>query len=291
MHVKLIDMQQFSIWIVKTPIYWHTGMIVGELARSLQAAFEELGYKNTPIVDQASEIKGCGIVLCSNLLPSISETLPSRLILYNHEQVQQNSPWMTTGHIELFRKFPIWDYSGLNMKNLEKKGISNTTLCRIGYMPVLSHISPQNEDIDVLFYGTLNRRRETILDQLKKAGLKVHVASAVYGDELDNLIARAKIVINIHFYEAKVFEIVRVSYLLANRKCVVSERGADDDLEAPLSQGVSFVEYKDLVATCLSLLEQPKKRRAMAEKGFESFKNISQTETLKDAIEHTVELN
>ena len=48
-------------------------------------------------------------------------------------------------------------------------------------------------------------------------------------------IARSKIVLNLHQYDAQVFEIVRVSYLLANRRAVVSERGANPTEDRDLS--------------------------------------------------------
>jgi hypothetical protein len=73
---------------------------------------------------------------------------------------------------------------------------------------------------------------------MRGRGLRVESAFGCYGEERDALIARARIVLNVHYYESKVFEVVRVSYLLANRKCVLSESGSDIDLEAP-SPGAS----------------------------------------------------
>lgn len=62
----------------------------------------------------------------------------------------------------------------------------------------------------------------------------------VMGDERDQYIARAKVVLNMHrFQETKVFEIARVSYLLANRKAVVSEISSatvvDDDIRMAIA--------------------------------------------------------
>ena len=279
--------RKFSIWIVKTETYWHTGMVVGELARSLQQAFKELGYKETPIVDDPADIKGWAVVLCTNFLKDLAGPLPPNLILYNLEQVQQDSRWMTADHLDIFREYPLWDYSELNISNLKTVGINHAVLCKIGYMPVLSHIPPAAEDIDILFYGTVNDRRKVVLDELKQLGANVFVAEGIYGEELNKLIARAKIVLNVHYYEAKVFEIVRVSFLLANKKCVVSENGTDKSLEEPLYNGIEFTGYKNLVKSCMNLLEQPERRSVLAQKGFESFKQISQTEALREVLSHT----
>jgi hypothetical protein len=89
----------------------------------------------------------------------------------------------------------------------------------------------------------------------------------VYGDERDRLIARSRVVLNVHYYEAKVFEIVRVSYLLGNGRAVVSERGAEPAEEAPFEQGVAFAPYEGLVDTCLRLLEEPEARQRLANAG------------------------
>jgi hypothetical protein len=65
----------------------------------------------------------------------------------------------------------------------------------------------------------------------------------VYGQARDALVARARIQLNVHYYEAKVFEVVRVSYLLANGRFVVSETGADAEEEASFGPGVASVRF------------------------------------------------
>jgi hypothetical protein len=92
-------------------------------------------------------------------------------------------------------------------------------------------------------------------------------------------------VLNVHFYESQIFEIVRVSYLLANRKCVVSETGHDTALEEPLKGGIAFTAYTDLASTCLRLLEQADERARLGKKGFECFSSLSQVSMLKRALD------
>ena len=70
--------------------------------------------------------------------------------------------------------------------------------------------------------------------------------------------------LNLHYYEAAAFEIVRVSYLLANRRFVVSEHGCDPEEEAPFSKGVVFTDYAGLVNACLTYLTLPAERRRIA---------------------------
>jgi hypothetical protein len=105
-----------------------------------------------------------------------------------------------------------------------------------------------------------------------------------YGEERDALIARAKIVLNLHYFDAQVFEIVRVSYLLANRKCVVSETGRDTALEGPLREGIAFAPYDSLAQTCVRLLQDEAARRRLAEAGFNCFRACPQVPMLERAL-------
>jgi hypothetical protein len=94
-------------------------------------------------------------------------------------------------------------------------------------------------------------------------------------------------VINLHFYESQVLEIVRISYLLANRICVVSETGFDPGLDAQLAGAVAFAPYEGLTQTCVDLLENDDARRKQAADGFAVFSQQGQTPMLKRALATT----
>jgi hypothetical protein len=170
-------------------------------------------------------------------------------------------------------------------------------------------------DIDVLFYGSLNDRRREVLQGIERAGLaagkrnlRVVHAYGAYGASRDALVSRAKIVLNLHFYEAKVFEVVRVSQLLANGRFVISEggtkapgdtehddggifRGLSDHLELEEDErtfagGLVFARYADLVRTALYWL-QPQhahERQEIARKGLEIMRGRHQAVLLRNAL-------
>jgi hypothetical protein len=141
------------------------------------------------------------------------------------------------------------------------------------------------QDLDIAFVGSLNPRRSMALEAMQRQGLKVQAAAGVYGTERDALFARAKVVLNLHYHEAQVFEIVRVSYLLANRVCVVSEVGLDQRLEAPFARGVAFAPYGELVAACRYLVQRPDARRRIAGAGYDIFKAMPQAPMLAKALQ------
>jgi hypothetical protein len=105
----------------------------------------------------------------------------------------------------------------------------------------------------VLFYGSLSERRKAAILALKDAGLKVAAAFNAYGAERDAYIARAKVVLNLHYWEGNPFEALRVSYLLNNRACVVSEE-SDDPVFEDFRAGLAAAPYAGLVETCRRLV-------------------------------------
>ena len=273
-------MKQYCIWIVTPGGYSHSRCFE-EVALSLHEAFAALGL-DAPIVTDPLQVRGTAIALGPHLLPQVA--YPRDLILYNFEQVYQNPRLMTPDYVALLKQHPVWDYSARNVTTLAAHGIK-AALCGIGYMPGLTRIAPAPaRDIDVLFVGSMNPRRGEVLHHIRSQGAMVKVAFDCYGAERDALIARAKIVLNLHFYEAKLFEIVRVSYLLANRVCVVSETGLDAELEAPFAGGVAFAGYDGLAPACLRLLGDAAARDRIAQKGFEQMRALSQLDMLKRAL-------
>lgn len=132
-------MKEYCIWIVSPPGYIHS-CAFDEVALSLSHAFRELGY-DVPIVRDIGDITDCPIVLGGNLIPHLSPVqIPSNSIIYNLEQVQVGSPWMTQDYLRLLSSYDVWDYSETNIEKLRKLGATNVRLCEVGYMPQLTRI-------------------------------------------------------------------------------------------------------------------------------------------------------
>jgi hypothetical protein len=274
-------MSRYSIWVVSPPNYIHS-QAFDEVALAFNAAFRALGLE-CEIVREPLRLGDVSIVLGANLLHAVPVPPGKRLILFNLEQITPGSPWLTDAYLALLRRYPVWDYSEGNIAELARMGIK-AEHCGIGYVPELTRIAPAPEDIDVLFVGSVNDRRLTVLKQLATQGVNVEARFNVYGAERDAFLARSKIMLNVHFYESRLFEIVRVSYLLANHKCVVSETGADRAIEQQFEPGIAFAPYEKLAETCVRLLQNPAARRETAEAGFTRIKSMPQTEYLRQAL-------
>lgn len=120
--------------------------------------------------------------------------------------------------------------------------------------------------------------------ELQKAGLRVYAPFGVYGAERDALIARAKLVLNIHAHPTKVLEIVRISYLLANRKAVVTEMDAETELESDIRDAVAGVPYDRLVAECQRLVADAADRQNLEDRGYTMFQRRDLVPILRQAI-------
>jgi hypothetical protein len=236
-----------------------------EVAESLHYGLVELGHESVLTKETQLEQRR-HIVLGSHLLGP-HQRLPDDSILFNLEQITPGSPWLSPALLERFRRHEVWDYSRRNIEQLEALDIHRVKHVPIGYVPQLERIPMMEEDLDVLLVGSVNPRRMSVLEALAARGLRVHVGFGVYGQERDALVARARIQLNVHYYTAKVFEIVRVSYLLANGRFVVSETGVDAEEEASFGSGVAFAGYDELVETCVRYSRDAAAREGIASRG------------------------
>lgn len=270
----------FRIVIISPANYRHSAAFV-EVAESLHYGIRACGYSVSTGYNDF--VPGAvHIILGSNLMPRQGiKDLPPGTILYNLEQLADDSPWVNNGLANLFQRYETWDYSKRNLEHLKKYGCEGTYV-PIGVVPELSRIQPAVEqDIDVLFYGSGNQRRVDLLNKLREKGLNVVHAFGVYGAERDALIARAKLVINIHLYETQIFEIVRVSYLLANHKAVVADADpASSELPAGIENAIALAPYDELPELCVELVRDADKRAALEDRGYRWVSRLKAAEIL-----------
>ncbi|WP_298957696.1 glycosyltransferase family 2 protein [uncultured Methylobacterium sp.] len=275
---------RYCLWVVSPEGYVHH-QAFAEVAAALSEAFAELGG-SAPVVRHPSEwADRVPIVFGAHLLAQVGvPLLPGGSIVVNLEQISDESTLLTPGYRALLRGRPVLDFSERNRNALAHIGIRHTGLLGIGYSPCLTRIRPAPEagkDIDVLFYGSINERRAQVISGLRERGLSVTSVFGVYGPERDGLIARAKVVLNLHYYRASIFEAVRVSYLLANGACVVSEGDPADPDAARFVGGLELVPYDRLVETCAELVADPERREALARTGFARITANPQAELLR----------
>jgi hypothetical protein len=254
-----------------------------ELAETVYCGMMRLGI--AAFFREAAPVGARRIVLGAHLLDEHELLqMPDDAILYNSEQISAESPWLSKHYLNALRKHTVWDYSERNVEALRTLGVGSACYVPVGYTPELSRVGPAIEDIDVLFYGSINPRRQAVLEALQREGVKVVVLFGKYGEERDRLIARAKIVLSIHFYESRVFEIVRAAYLFTNFKAIVAECDSDTAIEPELRAAIRGVPYDGLVRACIDLLRDDGARRELADRAFAVFAARPEEEILGQAL-------
>ena len=199
--------------------------------------------------------------------------LPEDCIIYNMEQLVEGSKGIVPGYLNACARLPVWDYSRRNVELFEHvHGISGVRHVPLGYCPEMTRIDPEYpKDIDVLLYGALNERRRAMIRMLCDAGVGAMGFSGVYGLDRDILIARSRLVMNIHFYIPGIQEIIRLGYLWANSKCVVCECNTDTNVHFGYEDCCIYAPYEQMVERIRLLLRNPQSIRAMGRAAFMQF--------------------
>ncbi len=277
---------RLTVATVHLPDDVHTAALQ-ELVACVFHGLKQLDQYAVELTDDLDTLTPQSILIGAHLLtPEQSQRIPDATIVYNSEH--SGSAWFDDAYVRLLRRTTVWDYSADNSAALRARLGRDVRHVPLGYVPQLSRIRKRaDEDIDVLFFGSHAPRREAVLDALRARGLNVHHAFGTYGGDRDALVARAKIVLNIHHYIPGAFEIVRIGYLLANRKAVVSELNADENPEHDLVGGFVGVPYEALADAAFALVHDPARRRALEETGFRRFCARCEAVILRDALGQT----
>jgi hypothetical protein len=276
---------RFHVCLVKPAGYPHSAAFA-ELASLLALGLRDLGHHAEVGLNRLAPDARNIIVGCHLLDPSAIDHAPTSTIVVNTEQVYADSTAWNATILEWARRFETWDYSERNLGKLREIGAVSPRLLRIGFHPALARIGkPASQDIDVLFYGSMGERRRAVIDALRASGLDVTAVFGVYGPERDRLIARAKVVLNVHHYRSQIFEIVRVFYLMTNSKAVVCEVGEGTSMDPGYRDGIFPSPYEGLPEACIRLVGDDALRTETEGRALAAISKLPQAELLAPLLE------
>lgn len=220
---------------------WHTKYI----ALLIQKCLQRVDIESEILTDMPEVYED---VLHFVICPNMWERMPGLYISVQLEQTV-SSRWLNREYLDkLCNSFAVLDYSTVNIEYFKK----NTKFGKMFYyVPV--DVYPDFGDYgdeyayDVVFYGDPNNeRRQQMLNELKK-DFKVTVISEVFGEALYRELSKAKIIVNIHYYENAMLETTRLHEALSlGRSVIVSERSSDPNEEIRLEEFVDFVDCGDI---------------------------------------------
>jgi hypothetical protein len=267
--------------VTPDPAQWFHVRAFDEAAEAIHAGMLGLGVDCSRSV--GGLVKGrINVVFGAHLLPP-GTVLPADTVVYNLEQIVDGAMWVTPNYLDLLCRHRVWDYSAQNCSVLRTLGVREALHVPLGHAVALERIAPAAEDIDVLFYGAYSERRVALLERLSRAGWKVTRSNGAYGAERDAVVARSRIVLNVHYYEQSRLEVPRCFYLMTNGRFVLSETSPDAE-DTGLAGGMAFAPYARLEEACARYLERPAERAAIAAAGRDLLRRRPQSALLAPAV-------
>lgn len=206
------------------------------------------------------------IIIC----PQIFKKFPAVYIAFQMEQTI-NSRWLTEEYMDILHNaYAVFDYSLENIKYFNQDPMLAS---KMYYLPVdicedmmTGEYAAEEKEYDVLFYGApyVEHRQRFLKPISEKYNLRIICEQ--FGPELYREMNKAKILINVHYYEDALLETTRLYETLTVSDClIISERSGDPREEAALEGIVEFVEVGDVAAMMERIqywLDHEEKRKA-----------------------------
>lgn len=241
-----------------------------DIADSVLWGIQALGHRAT-YAQNSIRHGAVNIVMGAQMLvPEQLDEVPANSVIYNFEQLARVPLEKIRAVLHaVARRFRVWDYCDANLERWQALGCASPRYVKLGWAPVLERIAkPERQDIEVLMYAFPGVERLQAFQALCEAGIRTVFVCGLYGEDRDGLIARAKVVLNACFFTpSRIFEVARVTYLLANAKAVVSDLQADTIIEPDLRAAVVAATPQTLAQDCIALLEDDARRAALEEQG------------------------
>jgi hypothetical protein len=263
--------QAYRVCVIAPPGYVHSACF-SEVAEGLVASLRDLGHDCDITLNQLAPDR-TNVLLGFHMLTYTDALCACRYIPYQLEQLSEKDGYYSENVQRLLEHATsVWDYSDENIAFLAARGIAARRL-PIGYHPALERIPTGGErHHDVLFYGSPNERRTAVLDRIAAAdGVRLKSVFGAYGRERDRLIAAAGMVLNVHYFSAKILEAVRISYLLNNRCFVLSETSA---VHPYPGVDLCCAPYDELADRCLYYVQHDAERETLRMAAYEQFKRL-----------------
>jgi SAM-dependent methyltransferase len=170
-------------------------------------------------------------------------------IFVNLEQLGQGGAAVSRDYLQLLAGSAVVDYDADNVAAYSSNA-DDVPLVPFLYAPYVSQVEflpLEDRPIDLLFIGSMNERRRSMINRIEAQGVKVSLFdSPLYGPERDEIIVQSKAVFNAHFYASSRFEQARVSHCLSVGTPVISERSPLAKPHAAFEGSVIWLEDAQL---------------------------------------------
>jgi hypothetical protein len=280
-----LDHECFAMTVVEVNPYHPRPFVFTDGARCIVASLQDLGVRARHLAN-AIPAQG-GMILMGwtpQWLAANSQHLdPARTFLFNAEQLGGGSSLLTPAYIEALGSWQVMDYHDANADYLRHLHGQKARVVTVPIIPgpAVCYAVPEptpEATVDVLFYGTMNARREQVVSDLRQRGLSVEVVSGSYGEELTPALRRCRLVLHMHFYQSALFPILRLLQPVARGIPVVCETSVFSKWNDWSSSGMVFADYEELGQACEDLARDTARAESVARRCLEFAHELKMTE-------------
>ena len=183
-----------------------------------------------------------------------------KYILINSESLRTSYGKIIINNINEYNYDIVYDYVDTNIEILNKQNIKSFKLFP-GYSKYTESLYINNDikNIDILFYGYLNKRRKNILNKFKKLNINIKCVSKFKNfDEQIKYIASSKIILIImSFDNDRCIDHYRLSLLLSNKSFIVYEEPIIvDENDISFTKNIVCAKQNDIHNVCMKWLNK-----------------------------------
>jgi len=224
-------------------------MILGRDVHLHAACFDEIATAVDQLLVDAGDPRT--VAFNAHAFP---DRVPPGAIIYNLENVDVQ----VSG--DAFPEYEVWDFAERNVSRWRgpRRAVHHVPPGHHSSMERFRPLPWSARDVDVVFVGCMNARRQRVLNALARQGLRTMALSTTYGPERDEILARAKLAVNMLYYEGGTFAVLRSAHCAANSVAVVSETAN----EAPTWAYPAPAPYAQIVDSCRELLAAGERKLA-----------------------------
>lgn len=274
---------KINVCLLQPSGYIHS-MALLEAAEYVHYKCVALGHQSELAINKYGN-DNLNIIFGAHISPANTPKFPKNTVIFNTEQLPENSTWNNQVYKDLLLNHYVWDYSQTNLALIDH---ANKSLIEFYFEKKLLRITPaQNKKIDLLFYGSLNERRIEILKKLEQRGLHVRLATNLYGRERDELLSKSLAVLNLHYYDSQIFQQIRCFYPLINQIPIISEDYPYNSAPKIYSETIFTPNSKNLISYISHLFEDKDSFNAQAKSKVDKFQSYASEDIFKLAFEKT----
>jgi len=207
-------------------------------------------------------------------------------VIVNLEQLGHGGAAVSDAYLALLSRCAVLDYDASNVAAYAKDP-DDVPLLPFLHAPYLDDgTAPpiESRPIDLLFFGSMNARRQAWIARIEACGVQVSTFDGpLYGAERDAYVRQAKAVLNCHFYETSRFEQARAFQCLSLGTPVISERGPSTRAHPAYDDAVFWLGPDDVERFFRETFASPA-FAAQARGRLEAFRRHDPIEAYADAL-------